>query len=214
MTVRAGLKQAVESLLIGAGVAGLSRARVRYRTLVLAYHNVIPDDAPPAGDLSLHIGRSRFAAQLDELRHRVEIVPLDRILAPPDSERPRVAITFDDAYRGAVTLGVDELSRRSLPVTIFTAPSLLDGRVFWWDALAKPRMGLADEVRRRGLEDLRGEDAAIRARAEADGRPGHDMPDYARSASEDELRGAVHRGAVMLGSHTWSHPSLSRLTRA
>jgi peptidoglycan/xylan/chitin deacetylase (PgdA/CDA1 family) len=214
MTVRAGLKQAVESLLIGAGVAGLARRRVRRRTLVLAYHNVVPDDAPPAGDLSLHIGRSRFAAQLDELSRHAEIVPLEQALAAPAGGRPRMAITFDDAYRGAVTLGVDELSRRGLPATIFTAPGLLGGHAFWWDALAEPGAGLGDDVRRRGLEELRGQDAAIRTRAEASGRPGLDLPDYARSASENELRDAVHRGNVTLGSHTWSHPSLPRLSRA
>src|SRR5512143_348475 len=102
MTVRTGLKQAVESLLIGAGVAGLARARARHRTLVLAYHNVVPDGAPPAGDRSLHICRSRFAAQLDELIRHAEIAPLDQVLSHPDRGRPRVAITFDDAYRGAV----------------------------------------------------------------------------------------------------------------
>ena len=214
MTVRAGLKQAVESLLIGAGVAGFSRARVRDRTLVLAYHNVIPDDAPPAGDLSLHIGRSRFAAQLDELCRHTAILPLDQALAGLTGERPRVAITFDDAYRGAVTLGVDELSRRGLPATIFPAPGLLGGHVFWWDALAEPGTGLAGDRRRQGLEGLCGQDAAIRARAQANGRPACDLPDYARSASEDELRDAVHRGNVTLGSHSWSHPSLPRLSRA
>jgi len=213
MTVRTGLKQAVESLLLGAGVAGVSRARVRRRTLVLAYHNVVPDDAPPAGDLSLHIGRSSFAAHLDELCRHAEIAPLDQALAQPGGERPRVAITFDDAYRGAVTLGVDELARRGLPATIFTAPGLLGGHAFWWDALSEPGAGLADELRRHALEQLRGQDAAIRARAEADGRPARDLPDYAKSASEDELRDAVHRGAVTLGSHTWSHPSLPRLSR-
>ena len=214
MTVRAGLKQAVESLLIGAGVTGLARRRVRRRTLVLAYHNVVPDDAPPAGDLSLHIGRSRFAAQLDELSRHTEITPLDQVLAQPDGRRPRVAITFDDAYRGAVTLGVDELSRRGLPATIFTAPGLLGGHAFWWDALADPGSGLAGDLRRQGLEELCGQDAAIRARAQANGRPACDLPDYARSASEDELHDAVHCGNVTLGSHTWSHPSLPRLSRA
>ncbi len=214
MTVRTGLKQAVESLLIGAGVAGVSRARVRHRTLVLAYHNVVPDDAPPAGDLSLHLGRSRFAAQLDELSRHAEIVPLDLVLAQPDGGRPRVAITFDDAYRGAVTLGVDELSRRGLPATIFPAPGLLGGHAFWWDALAEPGTGLAADLRREGLDALRGQDAAIRARAQVNGRPACSPPDYARSASEDELRDAVRRGNVTLGSHTWSHPSLPRLSRA
>src|SRR6476646_910636 len=111
MTVRAGLKQAVERLLIGAGVAGVSRARLRHRSVVLAYHNVVPDDAPPVGDLSLHLSQSRFAAQLDELARHAEVVPLDAVFSRAVGKRPRVAITFDDAYLGAVTRGVDELAR-------------------------------------------------------------------------------------------------------
>jgi peptidoglycan/xylan/chitin deacetylase (PgdA/CDA1 family) len=214
MTVRTGLKQAVEGLLIGAGVAGVSRARVRHRTLVLAYHNVVPDDAPPVGELSLHLSRNRFAAQLDELARHAEVVSLDRVFAPADGRRPRVAITFDDAYLGAVTWGLDELARRGLPATIFAAPGLLAGHAFWWDALAQPGGGLSGEVRRHALEDLRGEDEVIRRWAEAQGRRPAALPDYARSASEDQLRAALARGAFTVGSHTWSHPSLGRLSRA
>lgn len=214
MTVRTGLKQAMESLLIGAGVARVSRARVRHRTLVLAYHNVVPDDAPATGDLSLHIGRSCFAAQLDELASHAQIVPLDQVLAQSGAGRARVAITFDDAYRGAVTWGAEELARRGLPATIFVAPGLLAGHAFWWDALAEPGSGLPDDVRSRGLEELRGEDAAVRTWAARTGRAACVLPDYARSASEEELRRAVARGGVTLGSHSWSHPSLPRLSRA
>jgi peptidoglycan/xylan/chitin deacetylase (PgdA/CDA1 family) len=214
MTVRTGLKHAVEGLLIGAGLAGVARARVRHRTLVLAYHNVVPDDAPPAGDLSLHIGRSRFAAELDELARYAQVVPLDQVLAASGTGRPRVAITFDDAYRGAVAWGAEELAHRGLPATIFVAPGLLAGHTFWWDALADPGSGLPGDVRSHGLEELRGEDAAIRAWAARTGRSTRELPDYARSASEEELRRAVARGGVTLGSHSWSHPSLPRLSRA
>jgi peptidoglycan/xylan/chitin deacetylase (PgdA/CDA1 family) len=213
MTVRTGLKQAVESLLIGAGVAGVSRARLRHRSLVLAYHNVVPDDAPPIGDRSLHLSQSRFAAQLDELARHAEVVPLDRAFSRAGGRRPRVAITFDDAYLGAVTWGVDELSRRGLPATIFVAPGLLAGHAFWWDALAEPGADLGPDVRRRALEGLRGQDEAIRSWAAAAGRRAAELPDYARSASEDQLRRAIARGSFTVGSHTWSHPSLPRLSR-
>jgi peptidoglycan/xylan/chitin deacetylase (PgdA/CDA1 family) len=213
MTVRTGLKQAVEGLLIGAGVAEVSRARLRRRSLVLAYHNIIPDDAPPAGDRSLHLSQSRFAAQLDELARRADVVALDNVFNRPAGKRPRVAITFDDAYLGAVSLGFDELARRGLPATMFAAPGLLAGHAFWWDALAEPGADLAPDVRRHALDSLRGQDAAIRHWAEADGRRAVEPPDYARSASEDQLRRAIARGSFTVGSHTWSHPSLPRLSR-
>lgn len=214
MTVRTGLKQAVEGLLIGAGVAEVSRARLRRRSLVLAYHNIVPDDAPPTGDRSLHLSQSRFAAQLDELVRHADVVPLDRVFNRPAGERPRVAITFDDAYLGAVSLGLDELARRGLPATMFAAPGLLAGHAFWWDALAEPGADLAPDVRRHALDSLRGQDAAIRHWAEANGRRAVELPDYARSASEDQLRRAIACGSFSVGSHAWSHPSLPRLSRA
>jgi peptidoglycan/xylan/chitin deacetylase (PgdA/CDA1 family) len=212
MTVRTGLKHAMESLLIGAGVAGVSRARVRRRALILAYHNVVPDDAPPAGDLSLHITRRCFARQLDELYRHAEIVPLERIFAPADGEGPRVAITFDDAYRGAVTEGLDELARRGLPATVFVSPGLLDGHAFWWDLLAEPGGGLGEDVRRHALERLQGKDAVIRSWAEGAGHPLREPPSHARSASAEELAAALARGPFTVGSHTWSHASLPRLS--
>ncbi|HEY8105394.1 MAG TPA: polysaccharide deacetylase family protein [Gemmatimonadales bacterium] len=213
MTVRTGLKQAVESLLIGAGVAGVSRARLRRRSLVLAYHNIVPDDAPPTGDRSLHLSQSRFAAQLDELARHADVVPLDKVFNRPAGERPRVAITFDDAYFGAVSLGLDELARRGLSATVFAAPGLLAGHAFWWDALAEPGADLAPEIRRHALVSLRGQDDAIRRWSDAGGRRAAELPAYARSASEDQLRRAIAGGSFTVGSHTWSHPSLPRLSR-
>ena len=213
MTVRTGLKQAVESLLIGAGVAGVARARLRHRSLVLAYHNVVPDDAPAIGDASLHLSQATFAQQLDELLRHADIVPLDQVFVA-GSVRPRVAITFDDAYLGALTLGIDELARRQLPATIFVAPGLLDAHAFWWDALAQPGTGLDAGLRRRALEQLRGQDQPIRRWAESQAYPATSPPDYARSATEDQLRAAISRGTFAVGSHTWSHPSLPQLDRA
>ena len=126
--IRAALKAVTERVLVQAGPVGLSRRGIRRRALVLAYHNILPDDTTSLGDRSLHLPRARFVEQLDELTQHCEIVSLDEAIEhawSPDAARPRVAITFDDAYRGAVTVGIPELVRRGLPATVFVAPAFI-----------------------------------------------------------------------------------------
>ena len=84
---------------------------LRQRALVVAYHNVVPDDWAGGGDRSLHLSRSDFIARLDVLQTTHDVVPLAALLDCTASsyKRPRAAITFDDAYRGAVTIGILEL---------------------------------------------------------------------------------------------------------
>ena len=51
------LKRVVEDTLVGSGVAAIASGRLRGQTLILAYHNIIPDDVAPGGDRSLHLPR-------------------------------------------------------------------------------------------------------------------------------------------------------------
>jgi peptidoglycan/xylan/chitin deacetylase (PgdA/CDA1 family) len=209
--MRARVKGRIERLLQSRAVARATRWRLRGKALVLAYHGIHPDDEPPAGERALSIARSRFAAQLDAMAEIAEIVPLERLADPADG-RPRIAITFDDAYRGAVTLGVAELARRGLPATIFVAPGRLEDHVFWWDALGHGRPALDETLRRHALDALAGDDERVRAWATAE-RVGatDDLPAYARSASVAELRAALEWRGLSLGSHSWSHANLARL---
>src|SRR3989442_14172662 len=139
--VRTAVKRTLEFSLVRSGLPRLVRALTRRRTLGLAYHNVVPDDMHSPGERSLHLARSSFVAQLDLLLSTHEVVPLTELLkrsrgAP---SRPSVAITFDDGYRGAVTIGVEELARRGMPATIFVCPAFIGGHPFWWDTLTPPR---------------------------------------------------------------------------
>ena len=207
--VRARLKHAAERLATGGGLARAARARMRGGTLLLAYHNVVPRGEAPVGDLSLHLARDAFAAQLDRLMETHDVVPLaDAVrLAGRRGGRPRVAITFDDAYRGAVTAGVAELAARGLPATIFVVPGRVGGGSFWWDALGAPAA-----FRGRALTDARGEDGAVRRLAREIGSSEIDVPPHALPASEDELRAAADGAGITFGSHTWSHPNLAALS--
>ena len=206
------LKQSVERALGSSGVTWITRRRVRGKRLILAYHGIIPDGASPSGERALFIPQRQFAAHLDMLRAEADVASLSQLDEEGDG-RPRVAITIDDAYAGAVCEGVDELSLRSLPATIFVAPGRLNGHIFWWDALAHATGKLNDRVRDYALGSLAGSDERVREWAVRDGLAvSTDLPEYARAASTVMLRSALDHPGITLASHTWSHANLASLS--
>lgn len=214
MSIRRGVKAVAEQALLRSGAARAARARRRGDALILAYHDIVPEGAHPDGDRALHLPQRAFAAQLDALVATHDVVPLDAALAPASASasRPRAAITFDDAYRGAVTVGIAELVTRGLPATIFVAPALLDDTVFWWDALTPDgSWALSAGERAYALDALRGEGARIAAHAAASGKRWRAMPPHARGAWVQELASAAAAPGITLGSHSWSHPALPTL---
>ena len=213
--MRASLKATAELLLTRGGVATFARALHRRDAMVLAYHNVRPDDVPPLGDRSLHLSRADFAEQLDLVAETHDVVPLDSLRTPDLTarKRPRVAITFDDAYAGALTVGVEELAKRAMPATFFVAPHFLGGRSFWWDAFAEADDGLPVEVREHSLGRLCGRDDAVRQWIRESGRREVSLPVAARCGTVDELRSAVASG-MTVASHSWSHANLASLSEA
>jgi Predicted xylanase/chitin deacetylase len=162
---------------------------------VLAYHNIVPTGQVRAGELAVHLPQADFARQLDLIATTHDVVPLDSILDDVgNSARPRVAVTFDDAYHGAITAGLAELHRRSMPATVFVAPGLL-GRDTWWDRLAGAAGGvMSDDVRRHAIENLRGDRDAVLARFETH-EQSRNAPLVPRIASEADLVTAAQQQA-------------------
>lgn len=212
--VRSLAKQAAEKAAVGTGLCALVRRSRWDATLVLAYHDVVPDDAAPAGDTSLHLPRARFADQLDMLVEHYQVVALEELGSPrPEGSPPRAVITLDDAYRGAVTAGVEELVDRGLPATIFAAPDLLGGQTLWWDVLAPRGGSLHPRLREHLLDELEGRQQAIFGWSGRQGRRSDTMPSHATTASEVELVEASGQPGITVGSHSCSHPNLARLDR-
>jgi peptidoglycan/xylan/chitin deacetylase (PgdA/CDA1 family) len=210
--VNRAFKHVAEGFLVASGAARFARRRLRGRTLVLAYHNVLPEGSPRAGDLSLHLPQRDFARQLDVLARTHQVVPISALgEAAQTSRRPRVVITFDDAYTGALSCGVEELVKRRMPATFFVAPDLL-GSVTWWDILAEREGGAIGEGQRReALYALGGSrDAILGPAYEHSMKPGTQRR-LARIGTESELSEAARRPGITIGSHTMSHPNLAAL---
>jgi peptidoglycan/xylan/chitin deacetylase (PgdA/CDA1 family) len=214
---REGVKDTLERALVSSRLADAGRLTRRGGVLILAYHNIVPSGADIGGDRSLHLPEARFAAQLDSLQATHDVVPLEALLDGDSARgrRPRAAITFDDAYRGAVTTGLREVVARALPATMFVAPAFVGGRFFWWDMVTPADApGPTDALRTFALEECRGMHDDVLQWADGSGYRLTPLPAHAACASEDELRVASKQPGITLASHTWSHPNLGRLRPA
>ena len=210
--MRSALKRVFERVIVASGVAALARRRRSGGALILAYHDIVPYGEGVAGDRSLHLAQETFGRQLDTLMATHDVVPLTEILSGPVlswDQRARVAITFDDAYLGAMTAGVAELRARGLPATMFIAPALL-GQVTWWDLLGGASGDLGWEQREHALQALGGEGDRVRAWAASTGIS-TTQAGLARIATLDQLTDALRYERLVPAAHTWSHPNLCTL---
>jgi peptidoglycan/xylan/chitin deacetylase (PgdA/CDA1 family) len=213
--VNAALKHLAEGVLVRSGVERLARRTRRGRTLVLGYHNVLPHGEPISGDKNLHLPQKDFSRQLDVIAQTHDVVPIESIgRDSPLTTRPRVVITFDDAYMGALTGGVEELTKRGMPATVFVAPALIDS-VSWWDTLAERANGtVSGDTRRQVLETLGGNaDAVLRWASSTFATPGSSRS-LPRIGTMTQLARAAAQPGITLGSHSWSHPNLCALSEA
>lgn len=210
------LKQVVEGALARGGPAALASRRNRPHAAILAYHNIVPRGERAVGDLSLHIDQDTFGQQLDALQERTDIVPLATIMQPWNGEprRARVAITFDDAYLGTMTAGLEELARRGLPGTVFVPPGLLGTEGFWWDLLSTEEGPLPEQLRDHALSSLEGDTERILSWASGEGLRVAKLPEHARPDDEAHVLDPGLPPGVTLGAHSWSHPNLAAVAPA
>jgi len=213
MSVRDVVKRAVETAAALGGTRAAERAN-RRAFAVLSYHNIVPDGERVAGDASLHLPVAAFRAQLDELATHYPIVGLDRLSDGLGETAPRVAITFDDAYTGAVVAGVAEIARRGLPATIFVPAGMLGRRTFWWDRLADDAGRIGRERREHALWRLQGADDAVSRWMEREGIEPRALPEHATSATAEELAAAARAPGITIAAHGWSHLNLASLDPA
>ena len=86
------MKPVIKKLISFSKIADLKLKFTR-RGIVLLYHSV----ERKTSDYPFSVSLERFLAHIDILSNYFEIIPLHKLVNTP-CQKPRVAITFDDAY--------------------------------------------------------------------------------------------------------------------
>ncbi|TVP48874.1 MAG: polysaccharide deacetylase family protein [Gemmatimonadales bacterium] len=217
--MRQRLKRLIEVGASRSGAASILSRRMRGHRLVLAYHNVVPRGERAWGEASLHLPEDLLRGHLEVLAECCRVVSLERLLGPSspldddEDARPRVAITFDDAYRGAAIAGVEALAAFGFDATFFINPGLTREPGFWWDRLAMSRGGeLPESVRAHCLDALAGRQEGVLAWAKENGSALPEAPEHARPGTHEGLLALAAHHHISCECHTWSHPNLERIS--
>lgn len=142
------------------------------------------------------------------------IVSPAQVAAGLEPGRTYVMLTFDDGYYNNV-LALPVLKEFGVPAAFFvTSSNVLQGKCFWWDALARellyagaPRQVLAAETRRLKRLPARRIEAFVRARfGDAALRPRGDSD---RPFTPAELAEFARHPLVHIGNHTADHQILT-----
>ena len=203
---------------------------------ILCYHRVGIGGIPLFSELPPEV----FEAQMRFLRRYYRVVSLDEICE--EMERPTknghaVAVTFDDGYRDLYTQALPILKRYQIPATVFLpVVSIEAGQVPWYDriflalkvfsknhwelTLDRPRtfqlfshqarLRAATEIIQylRTVPDL-DRKAHCQSLEEQVTLPSEELRD--RMLTWDQVR-AMRGAGITFGSHTMTHPVVSRLT--
>lgn len=96
----------------------------RRGVVVLAYHLV-----GGGTDSPVDVPRARFIEQLDQLAETTEVLGLEQAIqsAARLSSRPRVVLTFDDAYRNFAELAWPLLQERKLSAVLYVPTGFVSG---------------------------------------------------------------------------------------
>jgi peptidoglycan/xylan/chitin deacetylase (PgdA/CDA1 family) len=126
--MNASVKAAAATCLDRAGVlTALRRFQSANQGLVLMFHRVLPrPDRHLCYDPHLVMAEDVFDALLALLVEKYRVVSLSQLVAGGGGgRRPRVAITFDDAWEDTYSIACPLLHRYNLPATVFLCPQLM-----------------------------------------------------------------------------------------
>jgi len=142
----------------------VGRQQLHGAGVILMLHRVLPHDH--AAELphrnELCVGPKAFEHLLAWLKKHFDCVPLMEILQPGSlrSERPRVALTFDDGWRDNAVNAFPLLQKYQMPASIFLSTDFIGSRQrFWWESIGetlwnshgeKARMHLLEYLQQMG----------------------------------------------------------------
>ncbi len=126
--------------LVARSLERTCRDSKRRTGLVLLYHEVGPTQGDRGLEVAPALASATLRAQLEYLKRRYDVVPLNQLRARVSSRGPReripVALTFDDDFASHATTTGPLLRGMGIPATFFLTGHSLDGPAsFWWEDL-------------------------------------------------------------------------------
>src|SRR5258708_7164905 len=206
--------------------------------LILCYHRVGIGGVPLYSELSPDV----FEAQMRFLKKEYRIVSLEQIcqgLQGPTTAEPSVAITFDDGYQDVYRYAFPILRKYRIPATVYLIADSVDtGRASWYDRIflalqVMPAGRLEVELDRLRCFQLTSRVSRLCAAADIVSCL-RKLPNERRKECCADLEGraelptkqldgrmlnweqvqVMQNADVTFGSHTVTHPAVSRLTPA
>lgn len=219
------------------GMMGLHRTSVP-KFVVLCYHRVGSGGVPLYSELD----PKAFEAQMRFLRDRYRLVSVNAMCRELDDARSTehsVAVTFDDGYRDLYTHAFPVLQKYDIPATVYlTVGAVESDDIAWYDRVflglkVRPEQKL-DLLLERPQRFLLSTDHARLEAAEAIIAFLRTLPDSERRAfctlleeglqmPAEQTTGrmldwhqikVMQNAGISFGSHTLTHPALSRLDPA
>jgi peptidoglycan/xylan/chitin deacetylase (PgdA/CDA1 family) len=136
----------------------VGRQQLHGTGVILMLHRVLANDR--AAELhhrnELCVGPKAFEHLLVWLKKHFDCVPLMEILQPGSlsSERPKVALTFDDGWRDNALNAFPLLQKHRVPASIFLSTDYIGSRQrFWWESIGETLWGSHGEKARMHLID-------------------------------------------------------------
>lgn len=138
-------------------------------------------------------------------------VSIDELLqSKPISPQKRVNISFDDGFRDVYTNAFPIFKKHQIPFTIYLTTGFPEGKAdIWWIQMEQDR----------SVEDYENLMKRVYGSGEPMARKMHELTDtqpdlllsQVLSLSWDEIREMMDSGLCTIGSHTVSHPGLTRI---
>lgn len=237
-------KEFLARLLYHSRLLDFLRTRCRNRLIVFNYHRLRPDAvdfATPFDDFGFGPTASAFRRQMQWLKHNTHLVSEQNIIeclhAKKSFTKPCALVTFDDGYRDNYTIGYPILKESGIPAIFFIpTDSIGTRRLGHWDIIAYLIKQTAKPYLIFGRErfDLRQQRHQAIKHWQAKAKMGNEdeikilmarlteicevaLPTV--EAQDRELMNweeilEVSQNNVTIGSHTHTHPCLSRLDAA
>ena len=175
---------------------------------ILLYHRVIDCPEHPYG---MCVSPRNFEEHLALLSANYRVVPLPSLFSQAPTDRPLVAVTFDDGYADNLENALPLLEAHQIPATFFVTTSCLEpGSRYWWDELAR----YPDWKRLHGHFMKMGA-SSWATELQRLGSPGGEVkPPYdCALLDRDRVAEMSRHPLVEIGGHTVTHSALPWLPR-